>query len=147
MKRLIGWIAAAFVPAVVGAPFTAPDYYRSLRTPQWGPPPGVFGPVWTVLYLLIGISAWLADRRAGGSGALRLWWAQLALNAAWTPLFFGLRRPGIALAEIAVMWVGIAATTIALFRHRLAAGALFLPYLAWVTFAAALNFAIRRRNR
>ncbi len=146
MKRLSGWIAAAFVPALLGVPFTAPDYYR-LRIPEWGPPPGVFGPVWSLLYLLIGTSAWLVDRRKGGTGPLRLWWAQLALNAAWTPLFFGLRRPGVALVEIITMWVAIAATTVAFLRSRLAAGALLLPYLAWVTFATALNFAIWRRNR
>ena len=147
MKRLIGWIAAAFIPAIIGAPFTAPDYYRRLRTPDWGPPSAAFGPVWSILYLTIGISAWLVDRRDGGCGALRLWWVQLALNAAWTPLFFGLRGPGVALAEIVAMWAAIVATTVAFLRHRLAAGALLLPYLAWVTFAAALNFAIWRRNR
>lgn len=147
MKRLMGWIAAAFLPAVIGAPFTAPDYYRRLRTPEWGPPSGVFAPVWTVLYLIMGIAAWLVDRRGSSGGALRLWWAQLALNAAWTPLFFGLRQPGVALAEIVAMWVAVGATTVAFLRHRIAAGALLLPYLGWVTFAAALNFSIWRRNR
>jgi translocator protein len=148
MKRLLLWLVAAFVPAAIGAAFPAPDYYAALRKPAWAPPPWLFGPVWTVLYAMIGVAAWLVARR-GGPGtrrALGLWGAQLALNAAWTPIFFGLRAPGAALAEIAVMWVAIAATTVAFFGRRTAAGALMLPYLAWVSFATLLNFAIWRLN-
>jgi len=94
------------------------------------------------------VAAWLVARRGGPAarGALGLWGGQLVLNAAWTPIFFGLRQPGAALAEIAVMWVAIAATTVAFFARRTAAGALMLPYLAWVSFAAALNYAIWRLN-
>ncbi|HEU5325867.1 MAG TPA: TspO/MBR family protein [Candidatus Limnocylindria bacterium] len=148
MKRLVLWLIAAFVPAAIGAPFPAPDYYRRLNKPSWAPPPSIFGPVWSVLYALIGTSAWLVARR-GGSGsrtALGLWWAQLALNAAWTPIFFGARNRGLALVEILVTWVAILATTVAFFRRRTAAGLLLLPYLAWVTFASALNYAIWRDN-
>ena len=72
MKRLAIWLGAAFVPAVIGAPFAGPDYYRSLRTPSWGPPAWLFGPVWTVLYALMGVAAWQVDRRGGGDTALRL---------------------------------------------------------------------------
>lgn len=149
MKRLVLWLAAAFAPAVVGAPFTAraPQYYRRLRRPDWSPPPTVFGPVWSVLYLLIGLAAWLVDRRGGGGGALRLWGVQLVLNGLWTPIFFGLRAPGAALLEIVVTWLAIVATTVAFLRRRAGAGALLLPYLAWVSFATALNYAIWRRNR
>jgi translocator protein len=149
MKRLIVWLAAAFVPAAIGAAFPAPDYYARLRKPSWAPPPWVFGPAWTLLYTMMGVAAWLVAKR-GGPGtrpALALWGAQLALNGAWSPIFFGLRAPGAALVEIGVMWVAIAATTIAFFLRRTAAGALMLPYLAWVTFATALNLAIWRRNR
>ena len=148
MKRLVLWLIAAFVPAAIGAPFPAPDYYRRLNKPTWAPPPWIFGPVWTVLYGMIGTSAWLISRR-GGSGtraALGLWWGQLALNAAWTPIFFGARNRGLALVDILVTWVVIVATTVAFFRRRTAAGLLLLPYLAWVTFASALNYAIWRDN-
>lgn len=149
MKRLLLWVLAAFVPAAIGAPFPAPGYYRRLRKPSWSPPPWLFGPVWSLLYALIGTAAWLVARRggSGSQGALGLWWTQLALNAAWTPIFFGLRRPGLALVEILGTWVAIIATVVAFFRQRGAAGALLLPYLAWVSFAAALNFEIWRRNR
>lgn len=148
MRRLALWLVAAFVPAAVGIAFPAPEYYARLDKPAWAPPTWLFGPVWTALYAMIGVAAWLVAKR-GGSGArpaLGMWAVQLALNAAWTPIFFGLRSPGLALAEIVAMWVAIAATTMAFFARRTAAGALLLPYLAWVTFAAILNFEIWRRN-
>ena len=145
--KLIGWLVAAFVPAAIGAPFAGPDYYRRLVKPRWAPSPGVFGPVWTVLYTLMGLAAWLVAQRPGSGSALRLWVAQLVLNSAWTPIFFGLRNPGLALVELLAMWSVIAATTVAFFRRRTAAGALLLPYLAWVTFAGLLNFEVWRRNR
>ena len=148
MRRLVFWLVAAFVPAAIGIAFPAPEYYADLRKPAWAPPTWLFGPAWTVLYALIGIAAWLVAKR-GGPGVrvpLGLWGVQLALNAAWTPIFFGLRAPGIALAEISVMWVAIAATTVAFFVRRTAAGALMLPYLAWVSFATLLNFEIWRLN-
>jgi translocator protein len=149
MKRLLLWLVVAFVPAAVGAFFPAPDYYAELRKPAWAPPTWLFGPVWTALYATIGVAAWLVARRGGaGTGrALGLWGVQLVLNAAWTPIFFGLRAPGIALAEISVMWLAIAATVVAFWMRRTAAGALMLPYLAWVAFAALLNFEIWRLNR
>lgn len=149
MKRLAGWLIAAFIPAAIGAAFPSPEYYRGLRKPDWAPPSWVFGPVWTALYALMGVAAWLVDRRGGrGEGmALRLWGGQLVLNAAWTPLFFGLRARGLALVEIVVMWLAIVATTAAFFTRRASAGALMLPYLAWVTFATALSWEIWRRNR
>lgn len=149
LKRLAGWLAVAYVPALIGAPFAARAEYRGLRQPSWAPPGAAFGPVWTVLYLLMGLAAWLVSRRGGSAerGALRLWGVQLALNAAWTPLFFGANARGAALVDIVAMWVAIAATTAAFFARRTAAGALMLPYLAWVTFATALNFEVWRRNR
>jgi tryptophan-rich sensory protein len=148
MTRLILWLAVAFIPAVIGIVFPAPDYYAQLDKPPWAPPTWLFGPVWTVLYALMGIAAWLVERRGGpGTGAaLSLWWVQLALNAAWTPIFFGLRAPGPALVVIAAMWIAIAATAVVFFRRLPAAGALLVPYLAWVTFATALNFEIWRLN-
>jgi benzodiazapine receptor len=148
MKRLVLWLVAAFLPAAIGAPFPAPDYYRSLQKPSWAPPPWIFGPVWSVLYALIGTSAWLVSRR-GGAGtrtALTLWWVQLALNAAWTPIFFGARSRGWALVEIVVTWAVVVSTTVVFFTRRTAAGLVLLPYLAWVTFASALNFVVWRDN-
>ncbi len=147
-RRLAFWLVAAFLPAATGVALPAPDYYARLDKPSWAPPPWLFGPVWTVLYAMIGVAAWLVARRGepGGGKALGLWGVQLALNAAWTPIFFGLRAPGFALAEIVLMWVAIAGTTVAFFTRRTAAGALLLPYLAWVTFATLLNFEIWRRN-
>lgn len=146
MRRAIAFLAAAFLPAAIGAPFVRPGYYQRLSKPGWAPPSGVFGPVWTVLYAMIGTAAWLVSERAGSDRALRLWGLQLALNAAWTPLFFGARARGLALVEIAVMWVAIAATTASFLSRRRLAGALMVPYLAWVTFATALTYEVWRRN-
>jgi translocator protein len=148
-RRLAGWVALSFLPAAIGAPFPAPQWYRRLNKPEWSPPPWIFGPVWTVLYALMGVAAWLVatGRPAGRDPALTAFRAQLALNAAWTPIFFGLRRPGLALAEIVVTLAAVATTTGLFLRQRRAAGVLLLPYLAWTAYAAVLNAAIWRRNR
>jgi tryptophan-rich sensory protein len=145
--KLLAFLVAAFVPAAIGAPFAARSTYRDLQRPEWAPPGSVFGPVWTVLYALIGISGWLIASRPGGGTPLRLWAAQLALNAAWTPIFFGLRKPGAALVDMTALLAAAIATAVAAFRHRPVAGVLLLPYLAWLAFAAALNASIWRRNR
>lgn len=148
-RALAGWLALSFLPGALGAPFPAPAWYRSLRRPSWSPPPGVFGPVWTVLYALMGVAAWLVagGRSEGRRPALVAFGVQLALNGAWTPIFFGLRRPGLALVEIGATLAAVAATTALFLRQRLLAGLLLLPYLAWVAFAALLNAEIWRRNR
>ena len=146
--RLLGWLAISFVPALIGFRFPAPEYYAGLRKPPWAPPGWLFGPVWTVLYALMGVAAWLVARN--GSSARTpfvLWSAQLALNASWTPVFFGLRAPGLALVNIVLLWVALVGTVSAFFSRRPLAGALLVPYLSWVSFATALNFAIWRRNR
>lgn len=146
---LIGWIALSFVPAWLGSMATDPSWYRTLERPTWAPPGWLFGPVWTVLYLLMGIAAWLVWRR-GGFGAARLalvlFIVQLVFNGVWSWLFFGLRRPDIALGEIMILWLLIAATAVAFWRHSRAAAWLLAPYLLWVTFAAVLNFAIWQMN-
>ena len=124
-------------------------WYPTLVKPAWNPPSWVFGPVWTALYLGMAVAAWLVWRAAGWRGSSRaLGWfaAQLALNAAWSPLFFGLRSPAAAFLDIAALWVAIVATIAAFFRVSRPAAALLLPYLAWVSFAAALNAAIWRMN-
>ncbi len=127
-----------------------PDaWYAALRKPSWNPPGWVFGPVWTVLYTMMAVSAWMVWRRGGWRvqrGLLMMFLVQLALNAAWTPLFFGLHRPGLALVDIVLLWIAIA-MTVSSFKqvHRRAAWML-LPYLAWVSFATVLNFTLWRMN-
>jgi benzodiazapine receptor len=130
-----------------GGDFAA--YYDALRKPPGTPPPAVFGPAWTVLYLLMAVAAWLVWREGltrRTAVALGLFAAQLALNFAWSLIFFGQHRIGAALLEIAVLWLVILATIVAFWRVRPAAGALLLPYLGWVSFAAYLNAGIWRLN-
>jgi benzodiazapine receptor len=137
--------AAAALIGGLGVAGTAAEY-QSLRQPPWAPPSWLFGPVWTVLYVLIAISGWLVWRRAGWTTALTVYAVQLLLNAAWTPVFFGFGRYGLALVDIVALWLLIGAT-VWLFRliSRTAA-ALLLPYWAWVTFATALNAFIWHAN-
>ena len=125
------------------------DWYATLRKPSWNPPNWIFGPVWTALYTIMAIAAWLVWKRGGFPGqrlALSLFLAQLLFNALWSPLFFGLRHPGLAFADIVLLWLALLGTVAAFWRARPIAGALLLPYLAWVTFASALNFALWRLN-
>lgn len=149
---LLAFLALTFAVAAVGGWFTSMgigDWYASLRKPSFNPPSWVFGPVWTALYAAMAVAAWLVWRRAGfdgASAALTLFFVQLALNFAWSGLFFALRSPGLALLDIAALWIAILATTVLFFRHDAWAGALLTPYLAWVSFAAVLNAAIWRLN-
>jgi tryptophan-rich sensory protein len=146
---LVGWLAVSFAAALIGSRFMPGEWYASLAKPSWNPPNAVFGPVWTVLYALMAVSAWLVWRRAGFSGAgaaLGLFVFQLVLNALWSYLFFGLHRPDIAFFDIVVLWVGILAVTLLFWRVDRIAGALMLPYLAWVGFAAYLNYTLWRMN-
>lgn len=145
-----GLALAAFVVGCnaaggLGALATSAARYRALTLPAWAPPGWLFGPVWLALYTMMGVAAWLVWRRPAGAGRTRaLTWfgAQLALNAAWTPVFFGLEATGAALAVIAALLVAIVATIAVFARQRRAAAALLVPYLAWVGFATALNGAI-----
>ena len=138
--------------AAVGGLFTAravADWYPTLAKPSWTPPSWVFGPVWTVLYGMMALAAWLVWLRRGRrpwGAAVVVFVVQLVLNAAWSPLFFGLHRPGIAFVDIAALWAALAVTVWLFFRVRWAAGVLLAPYLLWVSFAGALNFAIWRLN-
>jgi tryptophan-rich sensory protein len=137
---------------IVGAGFTAPaiaDWYRSLERPSWTPPDWLFGPVWVALYALMAVAAWLVWRKGRVPGVWTagvLFGVQLALNAIWTPIFFGLRQPGWALLDILLLWAAILLTLIAFARVRPLAAGLLAPYLAWVTYAGALNFALWRLN-
>lgn len=147
------WVALAIslalvaAAAVFGSQFAPGAWYAGLAKPSWTPPNWLFGPAWTTLYLLMALAAWkvwIAVRRI--DAALVLYLVQLVLNAMWSWLFFGLRRPDLALACIVVLWLLILATTVLFWRRDRLAGMLLLPYLAWVGFATALNLAIWRLN-
>jgi len=149
---LILAVGGCLLAGALGAWATASSvttWYPGIAKPAWTPPDAAFGPVWTALYIMMGISAWLVWRRAGwngGRGPLMLFALQLVLNTTWSFLFFGLQRPGLAALEIVVLWLAIIATLIAFARIDRLAGALLVPYLAWASFACALNFTIWRMN-
>jgi translocator protein len=146
---LAGWLALTFAAASLGALFLPGEWYAALKKPSWNPPNWIFGPVWTALYTIMAVAAWFVWRRGGWAAQRRpllVFLAQLALNAAWTPLFFGLHRPGLAFAEIVLLWLAIAATLAAFCSVSRAAAWLLVPYLAWVSFAAVLNFTLWRLN-
>ena len=153
-KVLLGlgfWLVLCYAAAGIGGLATraAPDFYLPLARPSWAPPASLFGPVWTVLYFLMAIAAWLIWKErgmAGARGALTLFIVQLPLNALWSWLFFAWQRGNLAIIEILVLLVFIVLTTIAFWRIRPLAGALMLPYLAWVSFATALTIALVRGN-
>ena len=143
---LTGFIVATFCAPLLGV-FAMPDlWYEALNKPAWNPPPWIFGPVWSLLYLMMAIAAWLVWRRVGWQKALMFYFIQLALNAAWTPIFFGAHELGWALAEIILLWLAILLTMRGFFRVSKSAGWMLAPYLAWVTFAAFLNFTLWRMN-
>ena len=146
---LVGWVLICFATASLGSLFMPGEWYASLKKPTWLPPAWIFGPVWTALYTVMAVAAWLVWRRGGWATHRRpllLFLAQLALNAVWTPLFLGLHRPGLAFAEIVLLWLAIAATLAAFCSVSRAATWLLVPYLAWVSFAAVLNFTLWRMN-
>lgn len=148
---LFGWMALAFVTAGIGAAasVSAGTFYAELARPAWAPPAWLFGPVWTILYAMMGVAVWLVWLRsglAGGKSALALFVIQLIANALWSWLFFTWRLGGLAFLEILILWCLIAATIAAFWRIRKPAAALMIPYLAWVTFASVLNFTIWRMN-
>jgi benzodiazapine receptor len=148
---LFAWMLLTFAAAAVGgwASASASEFYRELVRPSWAPPGWLFGPVWSVLYVLMGIAAWLVWRARGFAGAgvgLVLFIVQLAFNALWTWFFFVWHRGGLAFAEILLLWALIAMTIGFFWRVSKVAGALLVPYLAWVSFASALTLATWRLN-
>lgn len=153
-KQVLGcvaWLAVSFIAAAIGsaASIQAGSFYTQLVRPEWAPPPDVFGPVWSVLYAVMGIAAWLVWRVGGfraARTALTLFLLQLAVNALWSWLFFGWHLGGVAFADIAMLWVLIVATLVAFWRVRPLAGVLLVPYLLWVSFALALNYAVWQLN-
>jgi benzodiazapine receptor len=148
---LLAWLVVTFAAAAIGsvASIHAKSFYAQLLRPEWAPPAFVFGPVWTVLYLLMAVSAWLVWRIGGFRGActaLYLYLVQLALSALWSWLFFGWHLGALAFADIILLWVAIFVTMTAFWRKNGLAGGLLVPYLLWVSFALVLNYSIWRLN-
>ena len=149
---LVVSLLITFAAAAIGgwASIDAQEFYGQLIRPPWAPPPWLFGPAWTMLYLLMGVAAWLvwlAPRVDGTRPALAWYGAQLVANALWSWLFFGWRLGALAFVEILILWVMIVATTVAFWRIRPLAGVLLVPYLGWVSFAAALTWSVWRQNQ
>ena len=146
---LVAWVAICFAAAAAGAPFAPDDWYAQLNRPVFAPPDYLFGPVWTVLYLCMAVSAWLvwkSDRLRNNWRALTFFLIQLMLNAGWTWLFFGLHRIDWAFYDIILLLAAIAGTIVLFQRTSRMAALLLVPYLAWVMFASALNFEYWRLN-
>jgi benzodiazapine receptor len=146
------FLALSFAASAIGGLFTypaIPGWYQGLEKPSWTPPDAVFGPVWTVLYIFMAVAAWLVWKRGGWTaqrGPLTLWGVQLVLNSLWSILFFGMRNPALGLMEIVILWLAILATLFAFWKVSRLAGGLLIPYLAWVSYASALNYSIFRLN-
>lgn len=140
------WVLISLSAGFIGSRFPPGEWYDSLAKPSFNPPGWVFGPVWTLLYILMGIAVWLVWKEQGFSTAVYLFMAHLALNALWSYLFFGANKPGLAFLEIILLWVLILLTMILFWRARTAAGVLFIPYLLWVSFASVLNYSLWRMN-
>jgi tryptophan-rich sensory protein len=146
------FLALCLAVSALGAAVTATSvgtWYRTLAKPPFNPPDWIFAPVWTALYFMMALAAWRVWRRDGlreARAALTLFALQLALNLAWSVLFFGMRAIAAALVEIVVLLVAILATTLVFWRRDRVAGMLFVPYAAWVAFAVVLNAALWRLN-
>jgi len=151
MGVLAGFLVVCLATGLLGGWVTAQSvssWYPTLVKPSWNPPAWVFGPVWTALYVMMAVAAWRVWKRQGPGKhrALFLFFGQLFLNGLWSFLFFGAQSPGLALVDIAVLWLALAATILAFFSRDRLAGVLMIPYLAWVSFAVVLNLAIWRLN-
>jgi benzodiazapine receptor len=148
---LAGWLVVTFIFAGIGAFATsqAGEFYGQLNQPSWAPPAWLFGPVWSSLYALMAVAAWRVHRTAHVSRvrtALTVYVVQLALNSLWSWLFFAWHRGAPAFYELLVLWLAIVATIVLFWRRDRWAGLLLLPYIAWVSFAGALCYAIWQRN-
>ena len=148
LAGLLGWLLVAFAAAALGAiaSVDAQSFYAQLTKPTWAPPAGVFGPVWSVLYALMAISAWLVWRSRSSRTAFVLFFGQLAANALWSWLFFAWHQGALAAVEVLVLLALIAATLKTFWQSSRLAGALLLPYLLWVGFASALTWSVWQAN-
>jgi len=154
LLKLLASLAVVLAAGGIGSVATAraiPTWYKGLAKPSFNPPEWLFGPAWTVLYLMMAVAAWLVWKQGIGAAGVKLalvvFLVQLVLNALWSVLFFGLRSPLAGLVGISGLWLAILATIVLFFRVSVPAGILLLPYIAWVSFAALLNAAIFRLNR
>jgi tryptophan-rich sensory protein len=149
MIPLAGWLILSLTASVTAVFVSTDGWYADLSKPTWNPPAWVFGPVWTLLYVAMGFAAWLVWRVGGWKTQglpLGIFLLQWVFNALWTPLFFGMHRIEIAFVDIVMLWIAILATTLLFWRVSRGASMLLVPYLAWVSFAATLNFAIWQLN-
>ncbi|WP_050929654.1 tryptophan-rich sensory protein TspO [Aestuariivita boseongensis] len=140
------FFAACLGAGVTGGLFPPGQWYRDLQKPSWTPPDWVFPVTWMVLYVCMAAAAARVAGMPGNGIALAFWSMQIAFNALWTPVFFGLRRIRLGMVVVAVLWLAVASTLVALWQVDLIAGLLFVPYLIWVTIASALNAAVWRLN-
>jgi len=146
---LVGWLMLCFAASGTAVFVSTEGCYAALHKPPWNPPPWIFGPAWSLLYVVMAFAAWLVWRKGGWKRqrqALTFFLIQWLLNALWTPLFFGMHRSGLAFAEIIVLWLVLSVTLRLFWQASKFAGVLLVPYLAWITFAATLNYAIWRMN-
>ena len=145
---LLAFLLVAFAAASSGAIFRPGAWYQTIVKPRWTPPNWVFPTVWTVLYVAMAVAGWLVWRRVELAALpFTFYAAQLVFNAAWSALFFGLKRPDIAFADLVLLWLSIVGTLVTFATIDGLAAVLFVPYLAWVTLAGALNLSIWRNNR
>lgn len=147
----LGWFTITFAGAALGAwaSTSAASFYTTLALPAWAPPASLFGPVWTLLYAMMAVAAWLVWRErstAATRPALTLYLLQLGVNALWSWLFFGWRLGALAFVDILLLVALVVANLIVFARIRALAAVMLLPYLGWITFASALNFAVWRAN-
>ena len=150
---LIAWIGICFLAGAIGGLATTSSvtgWYAEINKPAWNPPGWIFGPVWSTLYLMMGVSSWLVWKNSSfQESKLALGWFvfHLLLNVLWSIVFFGLRQPGWAMVEIVVLWISIVIAIALFYRHSKLAAGLLVPYWLWVSFAAFLNFTIWSMNR
>ena len=154
LSRLVVCVGAVLLASSIGSFATVraiPRWYQGLAKPSFNPPGWLFGPAWTVLYLMMAVAAWLVWKQGLGAAGVKLalvvFLGQLVLNTLWSVVFFGLRSPLAGLVDIVALWLAILATVILFFRVSVPAGVLLLPYIGWVSFAAVLNAAILHLNR
>lgn len=154
-QRIVGALVAVLITLCAGlignllGADAITTWYAGLDKPSWNPPNWIFGPVWTLLYVLMGIAVylvWECTKDSSRRAALVVYGVQLGLNALWSILFFTFKQPALAFGEIVIMWIAIVATIILFWRVRPPAGVLLLPYIAWVIFASVLNFAVWQLN-
>ena len=143
IKPILAFVALTLVVGTAPSAFTdVGPWYQSLPKPTFTPPGAVIGAIWTVLFVLIGVASGLMYQQPERGGYFRAYAVNLVLNALWTPIFFALRRPDVALVEIAFLWVSTLGLVLIARRYSTVAAWLLAPYLAWVTFASFLNFCV-----